>query len=118
MKATVYGIPNCSSVKKALDSLKSQGFEIVFHDFKKQGVSNELLEQWLAAFGLEKLLNSRGTTWRNLNSALQEQAQTPEGAKALMMQYPSTIKRPVVEIQGRLSIGQTDFAQQSQGEAT
>jgi arsenate reductase (glutaredoxin) len=110
MTAKVYGIPNCDSVKKAITSLKNSNIEVVFHDFKKYGVPAELLDQWISTFGLEKLINRKGTTWRGLDESLQGKAQSPEGAKALLLEYPSIIKRPVVEFNGVLSIGQTDFS--------
>ncbi|WP_370262679.1 ArsC/Spx/MgsR family protein [Limnobacter sp.] len=111
MTAKVYGIPNCTSVKKAIASLKEQGIDVVFHDFKKHGVSAQLLDEWMAAFGAEKVVNRKGTTWRSLDDHLKASAETPEGAKALLLEYPTVIKRPVVEHQGELSIGQTDFSQ-------
>ena len=108
--AKVYGIPNCGSVKKALDSLKSQGATIEFHDFKKLGVSAPLLDHWFNTLGLDKVINKKGTTWRGLSPELQAKAANADGAKAVLLEYPSVIKRPVVEYQGVLSIGQTDFS--------
>lgn len=112
LTAEVYGIPNCDSVKKAVASLKSNGFEVVFHDFKKHGVSDAQLEEWIAAFGLDKVINRKGTTWRALDEASQNKAQSVEGAKALITEFPSLIKRPVVKLRGELvnlTIGQTNF---------
>jgi arsenate reductase len=109
MTAKVYGIPNCSSVKKAIASLKDSQIDVLFHDFKKHGVPPQLLDEWIEAFGLDKVINRKGTTWRNLDEGLQDKAQSPEGAKALLLEYPSIIKRPVVDHNGQLSIGQTDF---------
>lgn len=110
MTAKVYGIPNCSSVKKAIASLKENNVEVLFHDFKKHGVSAQLLDEWIEAFGLDKVVNRKGTTWRGLDENLQTKAQSPEGAKALLLEYPSIIKRPVVDMDGELTIGQTDFS--------
>lgn len=109
MHAKVYGIPNCGSVKKALDSLKSNDAEIVFHDFKKHGVSPQLLDDWMKAISTDVLLNRKGTTWRKLDDGLKEKAQTPEGIKALLLEYPTLIKRPVVELDGEITVGQTQF---------
>lgn len=108
--AKVYGIPNCGSVKKALDSLQAQGFVVEFHNFKKQGVSPELLDPWLEQLGAPLLLNKKGTTWRGLSPEQQAQAETTNGLKALLMEYPSLIKRPVVYYKTQLSVGQTDFS--------
>lgn len=113
MTAKVYGIPNCGSVKKAIASLKQNDIEVVFHDFKKHGVPAQLLDEWIAAFGLDKVINRKGTTWRGLDENLQGKAKSNEGAKALLLEYPSIIKRPVVELQGQLTIGQTDFSKET-----
>lgn len=109
MTAKVYGIPNCSSVKKAIASLKENEIDVLFHDFKKHGVPPPLLDEWIETFGLDKVINRKGTTWRQLDENQQNKALSPEGAKTLLLEFPSLIKRPVVEHKGRLSIGQTDF---------
>lgn len=110
MTAKVYGIPNCSSVKKAIASLKGNGTEVLFHDFKKQGVPADLLEVWIATFGLDILINRKGTTWRGLDEDQQQLAASPGGSRSLLSQHPSLIKRPIVDLQGSLTIGQTDFS--------
>jgi arsenate reductase (glutaredoxin) len=97
---TVYGIPNCDTVKKARAWLTSQGLEHTFHDFKKHGVPAERLPAWCQAVGWEKLLNRQGTTWRKLGADVQAGACDAAGAQALMLANPSVVKRPVVEWQG------------------
>ena len=97
---TVYGIPNCDTVKKARAWLTSQGLEHTFHDFKKHGVPAERLPAWSQAVGWEKLLNRRGTTWRKLDAKVQAGACDATGAQALLLANPSVVKRPVVEWQG------------------
>ena len=97
---TLYGIPNCDTVKKARSGLAGQGIDYAFHDFKKQGVPPDRLAGWMAAAGWEKLLNRQGTTWRKLDPATQESAANAAGARALMLAQPSVIKRPVVEWDG------------------
>lgn len=94
---TVYGIPNCDTVRKARAWLSAQGLEHRFHDFKKQGVPESRLDAWLTTPAGESLLNRRGTTWRGLDAAEQMAANDIAGAKALMMARPGVIKRPVVE---------------------
>ena len=81
---TVYGIPNCDTVKKARAWLSTQGVDYQFHDFKKQGVPAERLPQWIAALGWEKLLNRQGTTWRKLDAAVQAGVQDAASAVALI----------------------------------
>jgi Spx/MgsR family transcriptional regulator len=97
MMITVYGIPNCDTVKKARRWLDEQGVAYTFHDFKKQGVPPAQLERWLQVVGAEQLVNRRGATWRRLDAAAQAAAATDAGARALMLAQPSVIKRPVIE---------------------
>jgi Spx/MgsR family transcriptional regulator len=97
MATTLYGIPNCDTVKKARAWLADQGVAYDFHDFKKAGVPADRLQRWMQAAGPERLLNRQGTTWRKLDADAQSAAQEPAGAKALMLAQPSVIKRPVVE---------------------
>lgn len=93
----VYGIPNCDSVKKARTWLNQQGLAHAFHDFKKQGVPEAPLQQWIEACGWEVVLNRKGTTWRNLDATTQAAVQDASSARALMLNQSSAIKRPVIE---------------------
>lgn len=103
---TVYGIPNCDTVKKARAWLADRGLDVAFHDFKKQGVPAELLPAWLAAFGRDKLVNRAGTTWRKLDEATKAGIVDDAAATALMLAEPSIIKRPVVRWpDGRWTLG-------------
>ena len=95
---TMYGIPNCDTVKKARSWLTQRGVEHAFHDFKKAGVP-AALDGWIAQLGWEPLLNRKGTTWRKLDAATQTSVQDDASASALMQQQPSVIKRPVVQWQ-------------------
>jgi arsenate reductase (glutaredoxin) len=99
---TVYGIPNCNTVKKARAWLDDQGLPHVFHDFKKQGVPPAQLDNWIAAIGWEALINRQGTTWRKLEEPVKQSIQDAVSGKTLMLQYPSVIKRPVYERNGAL----------------
>ncbi|MFT7724528.1 MAG: Spx/MgsR family RNA polymerase-binding regulatory protein [Roseateles sp.] len=103
---TVYGIPNCDTVKKARAWLAEHGLEAGFHDFKKQGVPAAELPAWLAAFGRDKLVNRAGTTWRKLGDAARAAVVDDASATALMLAEPSVIKRPVVRwADGGLTLG-------------
>lgn len=93
---TLYGIPNCDTVKKARTWLQAQGVAVVFHDFKKQGVPAAELATWTAALGWEKLINRQGTTWRKLPPEQQAAVCDTASAQALALAQPSVIKRPVV----------------------
>ncbi|WP_311223916.1 MULTISPECIES: ArsC family reductase [unclassified Acidovorax] len=97
---TLYGIPNCDTVKKARAWLADQGVHYRFHDFKKQGVPADRLGGWVAAVGWERLVNRQGTTWRKLDAASQAAVQDAASASALMQANASVIKRPVVEWAG------------------
>jgi arsenate reductase len=103
---TVYGIPNCDTVKKARTWLTKHNLTYQFHDFKKQGVPAELLPNWLAQVGESVLLNRKGTTWRKLDEASRAAVVDDASATALMLAQPSVIKRPVVVWpDGQVSVG-------------
>lgn len=94
---TVYGIPNCDTVKKSRAWFTEQGAEHQFHDFKKQGVPPDRIAKWMAAAGWQKLVNRQGTTWRKLDAETQAAVTDEASASALMQVQPSVVKRPVVE---------------------
>ncbi len=102
---TVFGIVNCSTVKKARAWLTEHGQSYKFHDFRKQGVPPEQLALWVQAVGWEKLLNRKGTTWRKLDAADQAAVMDAASAQALMRAQPSVIKRPVVEWDQGVTVG-------------
>jgi Spx/MgsR family transcriptional regulator len=106
---TLYGIPNCDTVKKARAYLTEKNIAYVFHDFKKQGVPADLIDIGLAQVGWEKLLNRKGTAWRKLSAEVQASVVDDITAKAVMMENPSTIKRPVVQWNdGHITVGFKD----------
>ena len=102
---TIYGIPNCSSVKKAREWMTTHQVAHEFHDFKKQGLSAEHLSQWLSKVDWTVLLNRKGTTWRGLDAAIQAQAHDAASAHQLMLEWPSLVKRPVVVKGQRVVVG-------------
>ncbi len=93
---TIYGIPNCDSVKKARMWFSERGITHVFHDFKKQGVPPEAVDLWLKHVSWDVLVNRKGSTWRKLEPALQASVTDNASASALMLSNASVIKRPVV----------------------
>lgn len=104
MTLTLYGIPNCDTVKKARVWLESQGLAYDFHDYKKLGADADRLKAWCAALGWEQVLNRAGTTFRKLPDA--DKAGLDEArAIALMLDQPSMIKRPIVEHSGGVLAG-------------
>lgn len=104
MTLTLFGIPNCDTVKKARTYLDGRGLAYQFHDYKKAGVTQEHLERWASQVGWEKLLNKAGTTFKKLPDA--DKGDIDEGkAITLMLANPSMIKRPVVEGGKTLLVG-------------
>ena len=102
---TLFGIPNCDTVKKARAWLSEHGQAYSFHDFKKQGVPPESLTRWVQAAGWEKLLNRKGTTWRQLDATPQAAVVDAASAQLLMLVSPSAIKRPVVDWGNAITVG-------------
>ncbi len=101
---TLYGIPNCDTVKKARTWLESHGVAHEFHDYKKAGIEAARLAGWAKVVGWETLLNRAGTTFRKLPEAKKENLDERK-ALALMLEQPSMIKRPVVETGKTLLVG-------------
>ena len=109
---TVYGIAQCDTVKKARAWLAEQALDYHWHDFKKQGVPQALLEQCLQQFGRDALINRKGTTWRKLDADTQAAVVDDASAIALLLAHPSAIKRPIIDWgtqtgQGRYTLGYT-----------
>ena len=104
MAATLYGIRNCDTMKKAWTWLDEHGVAYAFHDYKKQGIDRAKLEAWAHEVGWETLLNRAGTTFKKLPDA-DKQGLTEAKAIALMQAQPSMIKRPVLEGAGALLVG-------------
>jgi arsenate reductase len=106
MSLTVYGIPNCDTVKKARVWLADKGQDFAFHDFRKDGLSEDMVLRWLTAQPMDTLLNKRGTSWRKLPDA--DKANEDEAhLVALMVANPTLIKRPVIEAGGQVTVGFT-----------
>ena len=104
MTLTLYGIPNCDTVKKARVWLDQNGVAFDFHDFRKAGIDRPRIEAWVAEHGWETVLNRAGTTFRALAEA--DKADLDAGkAVALMLAQPSMIKRPVLDLGDRTVVG-------------
>jgi len=100
-----YGIRNCDTMKKALAWLDEHGVAYHFHDYKKSGIDSGRLHAWCSAIGWKTLVNSRGTTWRKLPPERQD-ISTQSAAVKLMQEFPSLIRRPVLETDsGQLLVG-------------
>ena len=105
MSITVYGIPNCNSVKKARTFLEDKGIIYQFHDYKKQGAQEAKLAKWCEEFGWENVLNKKGQTWRNLDNSVIALIINQTSAVKLMIENTSAIKRPIIETEKGNLIG-------------
>ena len=104
MATTIYGIKNCDTMKKARAWLDARGVAYDFHDYKSAGIARDKLKGWSDKLGWETLLNRAGTTFKKLPDADKEGI-TERKALALMLAQPSMIKRPVLELGGKLVVG-------------
>ncbi|GAK15469.1 LOW QUALITY PROTEIN: glutathione-dependent thiol reductase [Vibrio sp. JCM 19053] len=104
MSITMFGIPNCDTIKKSQEMVRSRGIAYDFHDYRKQGIDAEMVSEFCRALGWEQVLNKRGTTYRQL---AQEQKDTlnEENAIALLVENPAMIKRPILKVNDQLHIG-------------
>lgn len=105
MGIVIYGIKNCDTMKKARAWLEKHGVEYAFHDYKTAGIDRERLEKWSKKVGWETLLNRSGTTFKKLPDK-DKDGVTEKKALALMLDQPSMIKRPVLDLGGgKLVVG-------------
>ncbi|EKO3477655.1 ArsC family reductase [Vibrio fluvialis] len=104
MTITMYGIPNCDTIKKARKWLEAQGVNYQFHDYRKDSIDAALVSEFCQVLGWENVLNKRGTTFRQLS---QEQKDTlnADTAIALLVEQPAMIKRPLLRVDGDLHLG-------------
>ena len=92
---TVYGIRNCDTIKKTLNWLSQNDYPHQLHDYRKDGISEQLVSEFMKQFSLDELINRRGTTWRKLPEASRQDLTDP-AALSLMVENPSLIKRPII----------------------
>ena len=104
MSITIYGIKNCDTMKKARAWLDGHGLAYDFHDYKAEGIDRARLKQWAGQLGWEILLNRAGTTFRKLPDADKE-GLNEKRALALMLEQPSMIKRPVLDLGKKRLVG-------------
>jgi arsenate reductase len=104
MTITLYGIPNCDTMKKARKWLTDKGIDYSFHDFKKAGLDAQLLDSWLESVDWEILLNRRGMMWRKVNQEVKDNIDR-DSARQLMLETPTIIKRPVLDLDGTIHVG-------------
>lgn len=103
---TLFGITNCDSVKKARRWLDEKSIAYHFHNFKTDGVPEDLLRQWIEQHGIEQVVNRRGTTWRKLQQEQKSEIESAgANARALIRENPSMIKRPILAINTATQLG-------------
>ncbi len=98
----IYGIKNCNTVKSALGWLDKKKVAYEFHDFKSKGITTAKLKEWCKQVGWETLVNKKGMTWRKLGDGEKARVTNQKAALDLMASQPSVIKRPVVEVDGKI----------------
>lgn len=94
---TMFGIKNCDTIKKARRWLEEQGVAYQFHDYRADGLDEQLLRDFVERLGWQPLLNTRGTTWRKLDEAQRNACDNADAAIALMLDQPAIIKRPLLD---------------------
>ncbi len=104
MNTTMFGIPNCDTIKKAKKWLEAEGITYEFHDYRKQGVDAALVMEFCDVLGWEVVLNKRGTTYRQLTQD-QKDSLNQENAIKLLVENPAMIKRPILKVNDQLHIG-------------
>jgi arsenate reductase len=114
MGVIVYGIKNCNTVKTALDWLKKNNVAYEFHDYKAKGITDAKLKSWSNEIGWERLVNKKGTTWRQLDDATQVKVKSESAAVSLMKEKTSVIKRPLIETNGKVLLLGFDEAEYEQ----
>ena len=103
---TLYGIPNCDTVKKARAWLTDHDLDTTFHDFKKHGVPMPQIDVWLTSLDWETVINRKGTAWRGLDDATKASVVDAASARTVAIANPSVIKRPVVHwADGVITVG-------------
>ena len=101
---TVFGIPNCDSLKKARKWLEAQDINFEFHDFRKQGLEASQVDNWLAKVERSVLVNKRSTTWKQLSDEEKQQAES-DSVTELLLRHPTLIKRPVIQTDDQVLVG-------------
>ncbi|MHC6528031.1 ArsC family reductase [Vibrio proteolyticus] len=104
MTITMYGIPNCDTIKKAKKWLEAEGIDYQFHDYRKQGVDPAMVTTFCDALGWENVVNKRGTTYRQLPQK-QKDSLDATSAIELLVAHPAMIKRPILLVDGQYHLG-------------
>ena len=106
MKITLYHLKNCDTCKKAIKSLEQAGHEISLIDVRSDGISKSDISELMQAVGWRKLLNTRSTTWRNLDEIMKSKINEIK-ALELMHLHPTLLKRPIIKTRTNTTCGWT-----------
>jgi arsenate reductase (glutaredoxin) len=101
----IYGIKNCDTMKKAFTWLNENGFGYTFHDYKTEGISKKKIEEWLKHLPMDQIINTKGTTFKNLSESEKASISDKDKAIELIINNTSMIKRPVLESGKDLLLG-------------
>lgn len=102
MSITLYGIPNCDTIKKTTNWLKANNIPFEFHNYKTEGISKTRLNEWCKQTGWEIILNKKSNTWKSISEAEKASAFNTKNVVALLSQYTSMIKRPVITLDDKV----------------
>lgn len=109
---TLYGIPNCDTIRKTRRTMTEAGVDYEFHNYRADGVPAETLSDWIQRFGWERILNRSGTTWRKLPDALRESVVDNASALAVVLEHEAIIRRPIMDWgDGTVSVSFAEVAQ-------
>jgi Spx/MgsR family transcriptional regulator len=100
----VYGIPNCDTVKKATTWLQKHKIPFRFHDYKKLGITKDKVKSWCKQSEWETILNKKGTTWRQMDPAIQAKVMNIDSAAKILIENTSAIKRPLIELDEKVIV--------------
>lgn len=112
MTVTLYGIKNCDTVKKARKWLDANSVPYTFHDFRVDGIDKTLVNSFLKQVDVDILINKRGTTWRKLSDE-EKEIKNKTQAVNLMVENPTIIKRPVLDVNKKVTVGFSDESYKS-----
>ena len=101
----LYGIKSCDSCRKARQFLEKNGIACEWHDLREDGIEVAVVQTWLNAVGADTLINRRSTTWRGLSELERVEAMSAIGAAAFLVDHPTLIKRPVIDLGDDLLVG-------------
>lgn len=109
----VFGISNCDSVKKATNWLKKNKIDFTFFDFKKDTLTEKQISKWIKAKGVDVVVNKKSTTWKNLPEDIREKIEDGSETVQHLIEYPTLIKRPVIESGKNIFIGYDETTYQT-----